>query len=352
MGVLADVTDGGADVGIGNGDAVGRLPLDHTDRRDVDDPWFRALAFEHFLEQAGGFVPDASPGHRDAGQRWVGQLAIQVVVIDAEDRDVVGHADAFVAADLGDGSGAQVVVDHQRERPLQAAQPGEQLSDAIGAVPTAAGGGGFPFLLQLRARVVGVAKRALEPAGARQRPGDAIADEREVAVALAEEVLRAHLADALVVRFERRDVVEPGELKPAHADGPRHQLDRAAGAFAIDQAEHQTVGFLLFEERLVVVRRREEVHLPRRGGVGERVDAAQDLAEAGHVGPLNDGDDAAGCHIWVLVYQIRAAGSSDTLARMSRNRIITRRLRDKTPGSQKPRRNARFPKTTSVTDTV
>ena len=62
MGVLPDVADRRADLGIGDGDAVGGLPLHHTDRGHRDDSRYDLFAFEHPIEKIRGLVTNSAPG--------------------------------------------------------------------------------------------------------------------------------------------------------------------------------------------------------------------------------------------------------------------------------------------------
>ena len=93
-GVLADQLDGQGDLRVVDGRDVGRLPGGDPQRLDDLDARGRVGAGHEGVEQLGREVADPLGVGDDARERRVAELAEHLVVVDAEDGDLLGHGQA------------------------------------------------------------------------------------------------------------------------------------------------------------------------------------------------------------------------------------------------------------------
>ena len=227
------------------------------------------------VEQPGRLEADPLGRQRHARQRGPRQLAQQVVVIHADQGDLLGHPQARVPADLGKFHPLRVVAGQDTDRPGQADEPSAQP-----VVP-------FPEAGRVAFRGIGLViggdpiARRLE-----RRPEACLPAERERMIRVADE---AEMAEAPIEQVFRRkatdrDVVHPdtGDRQVGEHAGDvddRHpRLDQGVGQLAVeDVGDHP-----------VVAERAHRAHRPRLGrdrredpvrtGLGECLDPPQDIA--------------------------------------------------------------------------
>ena len=125
-GPFANESQRGGDRRVAHGEHVGRLPDGDALRRHLDLQHRRRLALHHAIEPAGGFVADSLRIGDHARQRRIAQAAQQLVVVDADDRRLLGHGDIVAAAGVEHMLPAQVVGGKDAHRLRQRVQPLEQ----------------------------------------------------------------------------------------------------------------------------------------------------------------------------------------------------------------------------------
>ena len=111
-GVLADEADGLGHLAVVQREGVARRPTDHAQRRDEDLLARPGLAGAESVEQRRGLVADPLVIRHHARERRVGDRTDRLVVVDADDRDLVGDANADAAAGLQDLLAPRVVAGH------------------------------------------------------------------------------------------------------------------------------------------------------------------------------------------------------------------------------------------------
>lgn len=122
-GVGVDVALGGGEVGVGEGDDVGGLAFDEPAGRDQARGGAGAPAGHDRVEELCGFEADAFEVAVDGGD---GELAVdggRLIVVDAEDRDILRDAQAAFPAALGDSLGPAVIHAHDGDRRLELCDP-------------------------------------------------------------------------------------------------------------------------------------------------------------------------------------------------------------------------------------
>ena len=231
----------GADVGRAALDDAFRL--DEEDGRSLADGWVRHHRVEDACRGAAGRLGVGV----DARDPWRGEVADEVVVVDAEDRDLGGDSDAEFAAGAEDLVRADVVAAEDGDGLREGAEPGlegarvgrgddafarddhvlEPADDAAGRAEVGAG------VVRLReelreARAAGVGK-----------PGSVVAAEGEVREAAVEEVPRGELGDRGVVDLDGGEG-GMGPLVEGVDDGSAETLEERGG-LGPDDAEDEAV---------------------------------------------------------------------------------------------------------------
>ncbi|KAJ3060552.1 hypothetical protein HK102_009446, partial [Quaeritorhiza haematococci] len=222
-GVLADEPEGPGHQRVADRlRQVGRAPDGDADRGHVGPLARSPPAAHQRVQQGGRLVADPSAAGDDAGERRVGQLAGQDVVIHPHHRRVVGHGEAGSAAGVERLYPDEVVAGHHAQRP---GPPREPLRQAVrlrlprGLLVAPGDGARGPVLLAREARRAGGGEEAVAAAVGPLEAG--VADEREPLEPPLPQVLQRHRADGLVVALDVREVGPRGLVVHVHRGDAR-----------------------------------------------------------------------------------------------------------------------------------
>ena len=240
-GIFADVMDGARDVAVLNGEHIGGLAGEDTERGNEMGFAFDLAASHHFIEEMRGLVTRAVGVRDDAGERGIRQSAEQVIVIYADDGNFVRDGDANAAAGIEHLLAAQVVTGHDTDWLGQGPNPFGEVSDLGFVVNGEAFGGAIMAAFATRG-----ADAVIEVLAAPFGPvKTAVASVAEIFEAAVEEVFGGQVGHSAVVRFkigERRNQaggahVHNGHVELAQGRGNGVVLDAGDDAVAIPIAE-------------------------------------------------------------------------------------------------------------------
>jgi hypothetical protein len=125
--VVADETQRRSDVRILDGEHLGGAFRDQALRGDEHRRRRRLLSCHHPIEHHGGLEADYLSIEDHTGKRDVRQLAKHLVLVDANHRDLIGHAQLDRTTTFESLAGAGVVARHEADRLGQSRQPADQL---------------------------------------------------------------------------------------------------------------------------------------------------------------------------------------------------------------------------------
>ena len=121
--VLADELHGGGDVRILDGLHVCRAARDHALRRDEDIAIGRPPARHQTIQQGGGLVTLPPTVSRNAAQGDLAELARDFVVLEADQRHVLRHAQPEAQTGVENHAGSMVVDGHHAHGAFQRLEP-------------------------------------------------------------------------------------------------------------------------------------------------------------------------------------------------------------------------------------
>ena len=115
--MLANEPDGLRNIGIGDRQHIGRLPRYYAQRRNAHlFAWRIFCPTSIDRECEPGFVTGAVRIGNDARERGMGKIAQQLIIVDADDRHLIGHCNSHAATNFQQLLAGQIVAGHDADR--------------------------------------------------------------------------------------------------------------------------------------------------------------------------------------------------------------------------------------------
>ena len=76
----------------------------------------RAGTGHEAIQQRGGLIADALGIGRNAAHRWIGKVAKELIIVDADHRDLIGHQNTGAVARLEHLKSPIIIASHQTHR--------------------------------------------------------------------------------------------------------------------------------------------------------------------------------------------------------------------------------------------